>query len=118
MDEKAKFEQACKHFDAGEYFEAHDLWEELWLEASGPRHAYLQGLIQTAVSLYHSQNENWKGTRKLAASAFDYLQRGAEEAFEVDVEKLRDLLLDFDIVLKRKLLGENVELPYFKLPLK
>src|SRR5947209_7807661 len=69
-----RFNAACQHFDAGEYFEAHEVWEDLWNEAYGPRHAYLQGLIQTAVALHHAGNENWNGTRKLLASAWNYLE--------------------------------------------
>lgn len=112
------FEKACVHFDAGEYFEAHEEWEGLWMEAVGPRHAYLQGLIQVAVALHHSTNENWNGTRKLFSSALGYLERGLSEAEEVDTEKLKDLVLDFELALQEKLAGTAVQLPYFKLPRK
>lgn len=110
------FKKACEHFDRGEYFEAHEEWESLWMAATGARHAYLQGLIQVAVGLHHAGNENWKGTRKLFASALQYLAKGAAEALEVDVEQLSDLVLDFELALQKKLSGEAVELPFFRLP--
>lgn len=111
-----RFNAACQHFDAGEYFEAHEVWEDLWNEAYGPRHAYLQGLIQTAVALHHAGNANWAGTRKLLASAWNYLEKGRTAAEEVDVDALRDHLLDFENAVQRTLAGEPTELPYFKLP--
>lgn len=113
-----EFKKACRFFDERDYFEAHETWEELWNLASGARHAYLQGLIQTAVALHHAGNGNWAGTRKLLASSLGYLEKGSSEASEVDVAKLRDLILDFEIALQKKLAGENIELPFFTLPLK
>lgn len=114
MDEN--FKKACAHFDSAEYFEAHEVWEDLWNEASGAENAFLQGLIQVAVALHHAGNENWKGTRKLFASSLSYLVKGKEASGEVDVEKLRELILDFEIALQEKFSGKEVELPFFKLP--
>ena len=111
-----RFETACTHFDKGEYFEAHEVWEDLWNEAGGARHAYLQGLIQTAVALHHAGNSNWNGTRKLLASALGYLERGVAEAHEVDVAALRDRILDFELGVQRVLGGETAKLPFFLLP--
>ncbi|NDD05448.1 MAG: DUF309 domain-containing protein, partial [Proteobacteria bacterium] len=28
-----RFSKACEHFNQGEYFEAHEVWEDLWNEA-------------------------------------------------------------------------------------
>jgi predicted metal-dependent hydrolase len=119
LSDSRKFQQGCEYFDSGEYFEAHEVWEDLWNDASGARHAYLQGLIQTAVALHHAGNSNWAGTRKLSSSALGYLERGRSEAAEVDIDRLRDLLLDFELAVQRILAGEaDVELPFFKLPMK
>ncbi|MEZ4752167.1 MAG: DUF309 domain-containing protein [Bdellovibrionota bacterium] len=111
------FDRGCELFDAGEYFEAHEVWEDLWAEAMGARHAFLQGLIQTAVALHHAGNENWKGTRSLLASSLKYLEKGEKDSHPVDVPALRDRILDFEIALQKKLAGEGVELPFFPVPL-
>jgi uncharacterized protein len=111
------FEAACQHFDAREYFEAHELWEDLWNEAVGPRHAFLQCLIQTAVALHHASRENWAGTRKLLASSLGYWEKGQSDSKPVDMEALKDAVLEFELALQRKLGGEaDVVLPFFKLP--
>lgn len=39
-------------FNQGLYWEAHEAWEELWLELSGDPKVFLQGLIQLAAA-YH-----------------------------------------------------------------
>ena len=117
MTDTEKFEAGCSHFDAGEYFEAHEVWEDLWNDASGARRAYLQGLIQVAVALHHAGNANWNGTRKLFASALQYLEKGKAEAKDVDLEALREGVLDFELAVQRVLAGEaDVALPFFKLP--
>lgn len=114
-DEKILFEKACKHFDDGEYFEAHEDWEELWQAASGARKFYLQGLIQAAVALHHAGNANWVGTRKLLAGALGYLEKGRSEAIEVDIDIMKDQLVDFEIAVQKGLSSGGYDLPYFKL---
>jgi predicted metal-dependent hydrolase len=118
MDEKAKFEDGCRLFDGGEYFEAHEAWEDLWNLAQGARNAYLQGLIQVAAGLVHARRGNWNGLRKLFSSALNYLEKGkgAEEPGEVDPEALKEAMVEFELALREKLAGSDRELPYFELP--
>lgn len=111
-----RFPVACQHFDAGEYFEAHEVWEDLWNEANGPRHAFLQGLIQIAVALHHARNGNYKGPHKLFARALDYLKKGESDSKPIDLDKLRDFVLDFELAIQAIEAGKDEPLPYFKLP--
>jgi predicted metal-dependent hydrolase len=39
-------------FNGGQFWEAHEAWEQLWLEAEGVDKLFLQGLIQLAAA-YH-----------------------------------------------------------------
>ena len=116
MRNDPRFELGCKAFDDGDYFEAHETWEEIWMEATGPLHAYLQGLIQVAVALHHASRGNFRGTRKLFASALDYLERGAGAAETVDLTLLKEKVLDFELALQKRDSGEQVDLPFFDLP--
>ena len=113
-----QFILACTHFDKGEYFEAHEVWEDLWNESFGARKFFLQGLIQAAVALHHAGNQNWVGCRKLLASAMDYLGKGRMEAKEIDVDQMIEHIVDFEVSLQKHLKGEVVELPYYQLPRK
>ena len=111
------FHLGCRYFNLGEYFEAHEVWEEMWMESSGARHAFLQCLIQVAVALYHSKRDNFAGARKLFASCLNYLERGRPEATLIDLDQLKNLVLDFEIALQKRSQGIMEELPYFQLPI-
>lgn len=60
-------------FNAGDYFEAHEVWEDLWAESHGDQRRFFQGLIQAAVGLCHFGNGNLGGAAKLYRSARDYM---------------------------------------------
>ena len=113
-----RFQSACEHFDRQEYFEAHEVWEDLWNEAHGARHAFLQCLIQVAVALQHGRNGNWNGARKLCASALGYLEKGRPESDPLDLDQLKDHILDLELSVQKAQAGEATEIHIFKLPLK
>ncbi|MHB8899331.1 MAG: DUF309 domain-containing protein [Thermoguttaceae bacterium] len=69
------FLQGIEHFNRGEYFDSHEVWEELWIDETGEDRRFYQGLIQAAVALYHLENGNPVGSRKLVDSSAAYLQR-------------------------------------------
>lgn len=62
-------------FNRGDFFEAHEVWEDLWMETSGPDKKFYQGLIQAAVGLCHFCNGNLAGAKKLYHSSRDYMLR-------------------------------------------
>lgn len=62
-----------EHFNVCDFFEAHEVWEELWQEHHGPNRAFYQGLIQVAVALHHFGNGNIRGARKLNVGCRKYL---------------------------------------------
>jgi uncharacterized protein len=42
-------------FNRGEFFEAHERWEDVWRLLAGPERTFVQGLIQIAAGLHHLQ---------------------------------------------------------------
>jgi len=56
-------------FNTGDYFEAHETWEDLWRDASGDDRLFYQGLIQLAVTLVHVQQGNPRGVRNVWKTA-------------------------------------------------
>jgi predicted metal-dependent hydrolase len=113
------FEKGRQHFDAAEYFEAHEVWETAWMETSGARNAFFQGIIQTAVALFHATNANFRGSHKMLAKALGYLEKGKADGEPVDVDKLIEYILNFETGLQAYLAGDgSEELPFFKLPVK
>jgi uncharacterized protein len=55
------------HFNRGDYFEAHEVWEDLWHDCPAADRLFYQSLIQAAVALYHSANGNRVGAERLFA---------------------------------------------------
>ena len=67
--------EGIEHFNAGRYFDAHEVWEEIWLRSSGDTKQFYQMLIQAAVGLYHYERGNARGARGMHASVVDKLER-------------------------------------------
>ena len=66
--------QGIAYFNACEFFEAHEVWEDLWKNYSGDLRLFYKGLIQAAVALHHFGNGNIRGARKLYHSSRAYLE--------------------------------------------
>ena len=60
-------------FNRGDFFEAHEVWEDLWHDTAGPDRRFYQGLIQAAVAVYHAGNGNARGARRLFHSGRRYM---------------------------------------------
>jgi uncharacterized protein len=75
MDYEPRYLGGIVLFNRGDYFEAHEVWEDLWTEGAGPEKPFYQGLIQAAVGLCHFCNGNLRGALKLYHSSRDYMKR-------------------------------------------
>lgn len=66
-----------------DYFECHEVLEELWLEEG--RNPLYQGLLQVAVGLYHHRNGNISGSIKLFNQAISKLENYPEISLGIDL---------------------------------
>jgi predicted metal-dependent hydrolase len=55
-------------FNEHEFFEAHEVWEDIWHMAYGRKHYFYQGLIQCSVALEHYRRSNPRGVLSLYKS--------------------------------------------------
>jgi predicted metal-dependent hydrolase len=62
-------------FNRADFFEAHEVWEDLWMDTAGPDKRFYQALIQAAVGLLHFGNGNVRGAIKLYHSSRAYMER-------------------------------------------
>ncbi|MDP7205222.1 MAG: DUF309 domain-containing protein [Pirellulaceae bacterium] len=84
----SRYLEGIQHFNVCDFFEAHEAWEELWVEIEGPTRKFYQGLIQVAVCLHHFGNGNIRGARKLYHTSCRYLEAYLPVHEGLDVEKL------------------------------
>jgi hypothetical protein len=73
-------------FNRQDYFEAHEVWEDLWADSHGAERRFYQGLIQAAVGLFHFGNGNLGGARKLYRSSYDYMKACGSPFLGLDVK--------------------------------
>ncbi|MBI1292042.1 DUF309 domain-containing protein [bacterium] len=81
-------------FNRGEYFEAHEVLEDLWVVEVEPLKTYYKGLIQIAVAICHWERGNPSGAVKLYQSGMAYLAIYPEEFEGLDLRELRKRLID------------------------
>lgn len=74
------FAEGIRLFNAEEFFEAHEVLEDVWRASSGREKKFLQGLIQLAVALHHHSKGNLRGARSLLARSARNL-RGYPDGF-------------------------------------
>ena len=69
MNEEEKkerlFFEGLQAYEEKDFFEAHELWEELWSKYYLVDRTLIQGLIQLAVSFVHLGNGNLNGAKSL-----------------------------------------------------
>lgn len=82
----ARYLAGIDHFNRGEYFDAHEVWEDLWRDCDPVDRLFYQSLIQAAVALYHWGRGNRAGSSRLFASGRDKMAgyRPAHLGLDVD----------------------------------
>ncbi len=87
-----QYREGLRLFNEEDFFECHDVLEELWSETLGSDRKFLQGLIQASIALFHFGNENFGGAKKLYLSATKNLEPFGQEFMGI---LLGEFLKDF-----------------------
>ncbi len=94
MDQKQSYPSQYRSFfvkyHAAEYWEAHEVLEELW-QTQRENHFY-QGLIQIAAIMHQLERGKVRGARKLAKSAIGHLTPFYPIYEEVDIDAVLEWL--------------------------
>jgi predicted metal-dependent hydrolase len=75
-EQQRLLEQGQVAFNGGQFFVAHELWEDAWRTLTGSERLAVQGLIQIAAGLHHLQNGRRAPAARLLASGIEKLSRG------------------------------------------
>ena len=81
MDLASCLEQGRAAFNDGQYFEAHELWEEDWQELAGAERVFVQGLIQIAAGLHHLGQHRPRPAAVLLRKGLEKISRGVPAPF-------------------------------------
>ncbi|MGA7854986.1 MAG: DUF309 domain-containing protein [Candidatus Acidiferrales bacterium] len=88
-ENQERFERGLAHFNARQFFEAHEVWEEIWLTEDEPERTFLQGLIQIAAAFHHYRRGNPEGAENLLAAGIVKITRFPHDYHGLAVEDLR-----------------------------
>lgn len=106
--------EAITLFNRGEYYQQHDLFEELWMQERGPVRRLYQGILQVGIAYFHLQNGKRRSAIGMLLRAQRWLALFPDVSQGVDVAGLRadathvyhtllsteaDDLADFDVSL-------------------
>ncbi len=108
QNEKDIFKKGVLAFNEKRFYDAHEYWEDLWVNHKLKDAKFIQGLIQLAVSYFHLFNQNLNGARSMIRKS-----RGKFDSFET-VRGINVL----DLIEEIKRVDEHMnnidEVSYFK----
>ena len=102
----ALYRRGIELFNHAEFYDAHEVLEDVWRPSAEPEKKFLQALIQTAVALHHHSTGNVVGCRSLMARALRNFQGYPEGFCGIELEPLRTALADW-----QRALAEGTPLP-------
>ena len=82
------FIMGIKLFNDKKFYDAHEYWEELWLEYHLNDKKFIQALIQLTVAYYHLSTGNTKGAKSLLNKSLDKMKIFSPLNRGINVEKL------------------------------
>jgi uncharacterized protein len=84
------YQKGLEAFNSTHFYDAHEHWEEVWLQTPNPDKMFLQGLIQVAAAFHHYSRANLLGTRNLLLAGLLKLDRFPEVHGGLEIEELRE----------------------------
>jgi hypothetical protein len=84
------YQKGLDAFNSARFYEAHEHWEEVWLQTPNPDKIFLQGLIQVAAAFHHQSRANLQGTRNLLRAGLRKLDRFPATHGGLEIEALRE----------------------------
>ncbi len=69
------YQKGIDYFNRGYFFEAHDTFEELWMDDRDGSKAFYQGLVQLSTGFYHLVMKNLKGAESQLSKGVDKLSK-------------------------------------------
>jgi predicted metal-dependent hydrolase len=82
--------EGIARFNAGEYYQQHDLFEAQWVEEAGPVRDLYRAILQVGVAYYQITRGNYRGALKMLHKSVQWLMLLPDVCQGVDVRQLRE----------------------------
>jgi predicted metal-dependent hydrolase len=77
-------------YNAGHYWNAHEAWEEVWLDSERPLRNFYQGLIQVTAAFVHVTRKEYPGSVRLLEAGIEKLEAYPASYMGLDLARLVD----------------------------
>ena len=77
-------------YEAGHYWNAHEAWEQVWMDAPNELRLLYQGLIQVTAAFVHVTKGEYPGSVRLLIAGIEKLAGYEPERLGVDISGLLD----------------------------
>ncbi len=95
--QSASFFQGIEQFNQQQFYECHDTFEAIWIEAVELDKRFYQGILQIAVACHHLRELNWRGAVILLGEGIRRLHDYQPDYQDIDVTQL---LIESDSLLQ------------------
>jgi uncharacterized protein len=102
------YQHGIQLFNERQFFEAHEVLEDVWRAAPIPEKKFLQGLTQLAVAFHHYSTGNTVGCRSVMARAIRNLSEYPEGLLNMRTEEIIEAVAPCQLALE-----ESRPLPQF-----
>jgi hypothetical protein len=82
--------EAVRQFNAGEYYQQHDLFEALWMKTASPVRDLYRAVLQVGIAYYQIERGNYRGALKILQRSVQWLIILPNECQGIDVKQLRE----------------------------
>lgn len=84
-------------FNHGFWFEAHEIWEAVWLAQNkdSETRVFMQGLIQLSAALFKKKSGKYESAERLAAKGIYKLNKLVGIKFGIDISELSNTTIEF-----------------------
>ena len=111
IKEDKLFQQGIQAFNDRCYYDAHEYWEELWLDYKLDDAQFIQGLIQLAVSYFHFYNGNINGARSMIKKCLKKFEI-YESSRGINVLELKSEIISVQSYFKETEVIDNIKDSY------
>ena len=105
------FWRGIDSFNRQQFFDCHEILEEIWLEEPPKEKLFYQGIIQVAAAFHHVHNRNLRGARSLMEAGAAKLCRYPAHHYGIDVAAFLTALAPWLEALRRRQAPVQLALP-------